>query len=181
MINRIINRLKNKLFISRLKSRGLEIVLNARIDRSVDMHNPNTIRIGESSILYKQVSIYPGKSGSFSLGDHSHIAPFGYLLIDNNHLSIGNHVAIGPFCTLVCHSNSIHGKSNLFAKNYLDGNISIGNNVFIGAQCTILPGTQILDNVVVAANSVVNGQLESGWVYGGTPAKKLKQIEDGES
>ncbi|HIP31260.1 MAG TPA: acyltransferase [Crocinitomicaceae bacterium] len=111
------------------------------------------------------------------MGKKSHIAPFGYLLIDNNKVTIGDDVAIGPFCTFICHSNSVTGKSKLYAENYLDGDIFIGNNVFIGVQCTILPGTIIEDNVVIASNSVVKGRIERSALYGGTPAKKIKEIE----
>ncbi|RLD75717.1 MAG: acyltransferase, partial [Bacteroidetes bacterium] len=106
------------------------------------------------------------------MGDNSHIAPFGYFLIENNIVEIGNDVAIGPFCSFFCVTNSIKGKSDLFRENYINGDIYVGNNVFIGAQCVILPGTKINDNTVIAANSVIGGVLESGVVYGGTPVKK---------
>jgi acetyltransferase-like isoleucine patch superfamily enzyme len=149
----------------------------SRIERSVDISVTKNVSIGNNSILYKQICLYPSQDGKFSMGDNSHIAPFGYLLIDKNSISIGNDVAIGPFCTMICHSNSITGESDTFAKNYEDGDIQIGNNVFIGAQCTLLPGSIIKDNVVVAANSVVKGTLESNSVYGGSPVKLIKSID----
>lgn len=160
------------------KRKGVQMANGSSIHPSVDIHNHKNVRLGENSILYKEISLYPGVNGSFSIGKDSHIAPFGYLLIDKNTLSIGNDVAIGPFCTMICHSNSADGPGELFSKNYLDGDITIGNNVFIGAQCTILPGTIIKDNVVIASNSVVKGTLDSNWVYGGSPAKQLKPIKD---
>jgi len=149
---------------------------SAQIHSSVDIQHSSRVTLGENSILYKQISIYPNANGTFRMGKNSHIAPFGYLLIDKNELAIGDDVAIGPFCTFICHSNAIEGNDKLFRKNYQDGNILIGSNVFIGAQCTILPGTVIEDNVVVASNSVVKGHLKSGGVYGGSPAKRIKDV-----
>lgn len=158
--------------------RGVQIGVNSVINRGADIQVPNASSIGRNSQLGKSVSVYCGKKGVFALGDGSHIAPYGYLLIGDNRCSIGDKVAIGPFCTFVCHSNSVKGGSEFFTENYLDGDIQVGNNVFIGAQCTILPGTIIPDNVVVASNSVVRGVLKSGFIYGGTPAKLIKSISE---
>ncbi len=52
--------------------------------------------------------------------------------------------------------------------------IVVGNNVWITSNCIILPGTTIGDNVILAAGAVAKGNLESGWVYGGIPAKPLR-------
>ncbi|WP_051640851.1 DapH/DapD/GlmU-related protein [Thiomicrorhabdus sp. Milos-T2] len=56
--------------------------------------------------------------------------------------------------------------------------IKIGNKVFIGTRCIITPGAVIEDNVVIGAGSLVHGTLESGWVYAGIPAKKIKTINE---
>ena len=171
-----VQRIERRLSIIRFKRKGVYIGKGAIIHGSVDILNPHNVSVGNASILYKNCSIYPNESGSFTIGNKSHIAPFGYILIDKNKVNIGDNVAIGPFCAMICHSNHIEGESQLFSENYLDGDILIGDNVFIGAQCTILPGAVIEDNVVVASNSVVKGKLEANAVYGGSPAKKLKDV-----
>ena len=160
----------------RFKRQGVSMGVGAIVHGSVDLLHPQNVSIGDASILYKNCSIYPNSQGSFTMGVKSHIAPFGYLLIDKNKVVIGNNVAVGPFCTMICHSNHTEGESQLFSENYFDADIIIGDNVFIGAQCTILPGAVIEDNVVVASNSVVKGKLDSNAVYGGSPAKKLKDL-----
>lgn len=173
---KLISRIKRRTNIVYSILRGINLSKNSFVHHSVDISHPKKVKVGESSILYKQISIYTNEYGSFEIGKNSHIAPFGYLLIDKNRVVIGDDVAIGPFCSVICHSNKIDGDSNLFSKNYLDGDITIGNNVFIGTQCTILPGTIIEDNVVIASNSVVKGRIESSSVYGGSPVKKIKNI-----
>jgi acetyltransferase-like isoleucine patch superfamily enzyme len=57
-----------------------------------------------------------------------------------------------------------------------EGKIIIGKGSWIGAGSIILYGTVIEPLCVVAAGSVVKGHLESGWIYGGIPAKKIKRI-----
>ena len=56
--------------------------------------------------------------------------------------------------------------------------INIGSNVFIGAKALILPGSNIGSNVIIGAGSVVKGEIPSGYVYAGVPAKKLSSIDD---
>lgn len=57
------------------------------------------------------------------------------------------------------------------------GDIIIGEDCWIASNVTVLGPCEIEDNVIVAAGAVVlAGRLESGWIYGGVPAKKLKQI-----
>ncbi|MEJ6598522.1 MAG: DapH/DapD/GlmU-related protein [Crocinitomicaceae bacterium] len=170
------NRIRKKIDTFFFKIRGVSMKKGASIHRSVDIHNHKNLTIGSDSILYKNNSIYIGVKGGMKMGNNSHIAPFGYLLIDKNRIEIGNDVAIGPFCSFICHSNDLEGEHKEFSKNYLDSDITIGNNVFIGAQCVILPGVVIEDNVVVASNSVVKGRLSAGSVYGGSPVKLIKSL-----
>ncbi len=56
--------------------------------------------------------------------------------------------------------------------------VKIGNNVFIGARTIILPGTTIGDNTIIGAGSVVKGNIPSGVIVAGNPAKVIKSIED---
>lgn len=54
--------------------------------------------------------------------------------------------------------------------------IILEKNVWIGANTTILKGVTIGENTVVSAMSLVNKSLPSNSVYGGIPAKKIKDI-----
>lgn len=51
--------------------------------------------------------------------------------------------------------------------------IRIGNNVWIGANSTILDGTEIGDDCIVVANSLVNRRFPSGSIIQGNPAKSI--------
>ncbi|MBQ8605637.1 MAG: acyltransferase [Clostridia bacterium] len=56
--------------------------------------------------------------------------------------------------------------------------VKIGNNVFVGAKTIILPGTTIGDNTIIGAGAVVKGNIPSGVIVAGNPAKVIKSIED---
>lgn len=148
------------------------------VDYRCEIEQKNNISIGKKSILYKNITIYKHEEGYLSIGDFSHIAPYGYILMNKEKVTIGNNVAIGPFCSIFCSANSIpKDKKVLFKDSYIKGDVEIGNNVLIGTHCVILPNTVIEDNVVVAANSTVKGYLKSGFLYGGNPATVIKALE----
>lgn len=54
----------------------------------------------------------------------------------------------------------------------------IGNNVFIGMNAIILMGSTIGDNVIIGAGAVVKGDIPSGTIYAGNPAKQISTIEE---
>ena len=155
--------------------RTIKLGKGSIIDYRCEIEEKNNISIGKKSIFYKHITCYKQQEGSLSIGDFSHVAPYGYFLIQKQNVTIGNNVAIGPYSSIFCSTNSIPKDSNiLFKDSYVKGDVKIGNNVLIGAHCVILPNTIIEDKVVVAANSTVKGHLKSGFLYGGNPATVIK-------
>lgn len=93
-------------------------------------------------------------------------------------VSIGNHVTLSKDVELITHDGGVW----VFREDYphldVPGKIEIGNNVFVGAKSIVLPGSVIKDNVVIGAGSVIRGILDSGWVYAGVPAKKIRPLDE---
>jgi hypothetical protein len=58
--------------------------------------------------------------------------------------------------------------------------IIIGNYVSIGSHAVIMPGVRIGDESIVAAGALVpmNTIIPSGEVWGGIPAKKIKDVDE---
>jgi carbonic anhydrase/acetyltransferase-like protein (isoleucine patch superfamily) len=72
--------------------------------------------------------------------------------------TIGNNVSIG-------HRAIVHG-------------CTIRDNVLIGMGAIVMDKAVVEENVLIAAGAVVleNSRLESGHIYGGVPARKLKTL-----
>lgn len=85
----------------------------------------------------------------------------------NEKIIIGNNCQIGPFCKFY---TTNHDNKKL---EYLP--ISLGNNIWLGSNCIILPGVKIKDNVKIAAGSIVNKNITYGKLWGGVPAKCIKE------
>ena len=94
-------------------------------------------------------------------------------------LTIGNDVQITGPVTILTHDYSWSVLKRKYG--YIYGNqrkTVIGNNVFIGWGATILGGSQVGDNVIIGANAVVSGHVDSDSVYAGNPAKKLITLDE---
>ena len=97
--------------------------------------------------------------------------------LDGNYpwlISIGNNTTISSNVTILAHDASTC-KVGCHTKL---GIVSIGDNCFIGAKSTVLCDVRIGDNVIVGAGSVVTHDLESGYVYAGSPARKICSFDE---
>jgi len=60
------------------------------------------------------------------------------------------------------------------------GNTIIGNDVWIGYEAVIMPGVQVGDGAIIAAKSVVVSDVAPYTIFGGNPAKCIRQrFDDG--
>jgi len=98
----------------------------------------------------------------------------GYMvLIDNRRpelIVIEDDVTITTMCVVISHDLSRkynEGKE-------IVGKVHIRKGAFIGMNTVIMPGVTIGEGAVVAAGSVVTKDVEPKTVYGGVPAKKIR-------
>ena len=142
------------------------------IDTNVYIRSVRNFEAGKQSALYHACYIH-NAYGKFRIGANSHMGAFCFVNVCYGNVTIGDDVAVGPGTKIIAYSNHYEaGKKVTDLRVTRD--VVIGNNVFVGADCTILPGSVVQDNVVIAAGSVVKGELESNSVYGGVPCRKIK-------
>jgi len=85
-------------------------------------------------------------------------------------ISVGENSSIGWGSRLLCHGFT--------QKNAKIGKIVIGKNVLIGADSLIGPGVRMGDNSVVAMKSLVIKDVPANELWGGVPAKKIKELKE---
>ena len=92
-------------------------------------------------------------------------------------IRLGDHVVVSNNVRFLTHDGAVW----VFRPEDPDldvfGTIRIGNNVCIGLNAIILPNTQIGDNCIVGAGSVVKGKIPSNSVVIGNPAKVVMPLE----
>ena len=127
------------------------------------------VKIGKDSAIWPQV-VVRGDINSITIGDRTNIQDGSILHVTHASdfcpsgysLSIGNDVTVG-------HSAVIHA-------------CTIKDTVLIGMGSIILDGAVINSNCMLAAWALVGPgkELESGFLYVGSPAKKLRELSERE-
>lgn len=98
---------------------------------------------------------------------------------DRTRIHIGKNVYLTSGVIILVHDQSVVTVYNSVNREkdpgtmYAPGDVHIGNNVFIGMRSIVLPGTTIGDDVVIGAGSLVKGDIPSGTVWAGVPAKQI--------
>ena len=125
--------------------------------------------------LADDVSIWPlvairGDVNSVSIGARTNIQDGSVLHVthkssynpEGNPLIIGEDVTVG-------HKVMLHG-------------CTIGNRVLVGMGSILLDGVIVEDDVMIGAGSLVpqNKRLESGYLYLGSPVKKIRPLKEAE-
>lgn len=121
------------------------------------------VTIGSESSIWFNVTIR-GDVNWIEIGERTNIQDNSSVHVTNQTgpTSIGNDVTIG-------HNAMVHA-------------CTIHDRVLIGIQSTVLDGAIIHPDVILAAGSLVppGKELESGYLYMGSPAKKSRKLTDEE-
>jgi serine O-acetyltransferase len=95
----------------------------------------------------------------------------GLCIVHYGTIVVSNKAKVGANCRI--HPSTCIGASGGKAEAPI-----IGNNVYIGPGVKIYGNITIADNTAFAANAAVNKSVtESGYLIGGVPATKIKEIE----
>ena len=137
------------------------------------------------SLIFKQIFNYRNTSISCYIVSYTNIAKDldseEHVFIDRG-ATICPNVKIGAY-TLIAQNMSILGGDHVYT--YPDIPIifsgrpetprtEIGRDVWIGAYVVILAGVKIGDGAIIAAGSVVTKDVPPREIYGGNPARKIK-------
>ena len=85
-------------------------------------------------------------------------------LVCRDSISIGNDVMLSPNVQIYDHDHDYAADGGIGAGKYKTAPVTIGSNVWIGPNTVILRGTTIGDNCVIAAGSVVRGEIPANSV-----------------
>jgi maltose O-acetyltransferase len=134
------------------------------------------VRCAGRIIVNDRVMLQTQSSGTLSIGEQFYINRYSRI-VAHERIEIGRNVTIGQMVTILDHDHhyTFVGEDMKLA-GYDTAPVKIGSNVWIADKVTILKGVTIGNNVVVAANALVNKDVPDNSVVGGVPAKVLKSL-----
>ena len=115
-------------------------------------------------------------NGSISLGSYILISP-GTSIRSAESIDIGDSTMIAS--DVVITDSDWHGIYDRTDYVATPKPVKIHKNVWIGERSIILKGTQIGENSIIGAGSVVHGDIPPNSVYAGNPAKEVKKLDEG--
>ena len=138
-----------------------------------------TPRFGSNVYLADNATII----GDVDIGDDCSLWFNTVLRGDVNSIKIGSKVNIQDGAIIHCTYNkfkTIIGNNVSVGHNTVIHGCTIEDNVLIGMGAIVMDGVFISKNSIIAAGSIVleGTHIESGVIYAGCPAKKVKQLEE---
>jgi galactoside O-acetyltransferase len=165
---------------SELTALGFKLLgQNVKLSRHARIYNPGNIIIGNNVRIDDFCLLSAGKQ-PFTLENNIHIAAGVYIWGGEGfHMKCFTNISAG---------SKIYTQSDSYCGNYLIGPsvptnlrkvygapLIIEKHVIIGAGATILPGVKLQEGVAIGSNSLVIKDCKPWSIYGGVPAKFLKE------
>lgn len=140
-----------------------------------DIANAGTLILGKNCCfrsyrLKQRISVW--KNATLTIGDECFFND-AVTICSTQNISIGSHAKIGDQVHI--YDSDFH--QVIPGREVYQSDVSIGCNVWIGAKSMILAGSSIGDNSVVAAGSIVKGDIPKNCVAAGSPAKVIKYFD----
>ena len=142
-----------------------KIGYDVRIARSVTIDNPETVYIGNHTLI----SDYSLITGNVSIGDYCHIAHYTHLS-GKKGITIGDFVGIGSRSTLYTENDSYRGEglwtpcSDEYRKVEASP-IVIRDFVLIGWGSMLYPGVYLCPYSIFGARSIIKGRYYSEGLF----------------
>lgn len=118
------------------------------------------------------IELTSGPDGVVEIGDGVFIN-YGSLISAQQRVRIGANVMIGNYC-IVADTETPGTGDAPGAPSIEPRPVEIGDGAWLAARVTVLPGTRIGAGAVIAAGSVVSGDIPARSVAGGIPARVLR-------
>jgi acetyltransferase-like isoleucine patch superfamily enzyme len=155
------------------------------LGNSFYINNKGQINLGSSVYLtsFPNGTIYRTALSTYypeallTIGNNCNIN--GTVIHCNEKVTIGNFCMFGPG-TVICDNDSHRIVLNREIRNSkaLSKPIVIKDNVWIGMNCLIMKGVTIGANSIVAAGSIVTKDIPNNCLFGGNPAKLIKELTE---
>ena len=119
-------------------------------------------------------STFTGSVENIKIGKNTRINKLSNFRFKKGSISIGKNVIIAQYVSVITHSYNYKLDENIKDQSMYSKDIFIGDGAWIGAYSIILPGVRVGNGSIFGAHSIVNKNVPDNEIWGGIPAKKLK-------
>ena len=127
---------------------------------------------GENVLIHGQIKIMNNINNIY-LGDFCSLNE-EVLLNSRDLIKIGNYVRISPHVQI--HTSELDLNQHYTKRPHIQKPVIIEDGVWLASGSIILPGVKIGRGSVIAAGAVLNQDVKEFELWGGVPAKKIKDL-----
>ncbi len=144
------------------------------------------IHIGEGTLIGPHVTLSAGMAPGQQMvtnpvvrvGDRCLIGR-GSSIVGHLSIEIGDDVWTGPYVYITDQNHGYADVTVPISRQWpVDSTVRIGSGSWLGAGVAVLPGASIGEHVVVAAGSVVRGEVPDRCVVAGSPARIVRWYDE---
>ncbi|RLU80472.1 acyltransferase [Streptomyces griseocarneus] len=140
------------------------------------------IELGDYCIIGEQVTLTAGMMPGLDLGPdpvlslgNGVVLGRGSHVVASQKVTFGDDVFCGPYVYVTSDNHSYDDPDQPIGRQWpRTAPVTIGSGSWLGTGAVILPGARLGRNVVVAAGSVVRGEVPDHAVVAGAPAKVVR-------
>ena len=138
----------------------------------VSVDRGGVLRIGRNFVIDRNVEIVVYEGGVLEIGDNVYVG-HGSTIACAKSIRIGAETLIGDLVSIRDMNHRREAGVPLRSSGSVSAPVRIGSNCWLGSKVTITAGSELGDDVTVAANAAVAGRFDSGATIGGVPAKVI--------
>ncbi len=141
----------------------------------------NRVKISFNQRMNLKVSLQVLGCGTLCMADSLSNRGYLQIVVMDGILKIGKGCFFNSNCSVTCLARVVIGDNCCFGNNvvvvdhdhdtgsgaggFITSEVIIGDNVWVGANSVILRGSRIGDNCVIAAGSIVRGEVKSNKLF----------------
>ena len=180
-------RLVHYLLSHRIRARNPTLICDPTVIWDYPVRRPDAIEIGigVSVMPHAEIVVLPEtrhstREGRLILGDGAVIGTGANIRAAGGVIRIGRGSGIGQFSVVVAvNHRAVRGEPYLHgAWDDRRSGVTVGDNVWVAANCTLVAGISIGDNSLIAAGSVVTKDVPPNQIWGGVPARFIKDVPE---
>lgn len=168
----------NRIRFGVLKLRGRRVSCKgkctSRLDNEYRISKKGSLIIGYhfSSLARCRFLV---SDGELQIGDNVGFNTNG-IIACHEKIKIGNNVEFGPNVCVYDHDHDFRAEGGLKAHKYKTAPVTIGEGTWVGANAVILKGSQIGNDCVIGAGSIVTGIVPDGSILTQKRESSIKPI-----
>ena len=167
----VISRVMARVWLSACDEVGRDVqtFFHPHIENRGRIEIGNNVRLNSN---WAPLELVTAPGGLITIGDGVYIN-YGTLISAHHRISIGSKVMVGNYS--IISDTEIPGISEPAGGPRREArSVEIGDGAWLAARVTVLPGARIGAGAVIAAGSVVAGEIPAGAIAGGIPARVLR-------